>query len=66
MQISTEIFIALVSSIVVAQSTAIVWLTKQMIACYISRLDAQEKALELARRGKDQTERAVRAAKDLT
>lgn len=65
MQISPEVVIALVTAIVGAQASAIVWLTKQLIGCYVTQVEAQGKALELARRGKDQTERAVRAAKDL-
>lgn len=61
MQISPEVVIGLVSAVVTAQAGAIVWLAKQLVSCYLARIEGQERALDLARRGKNQTERAIRA-----
>lgn len=65
MQISAEIAIGLVSAVVTAQAGAIVWLAKQLVSCYTARVESQERALDVARRGKSQTERLVRVAEDL-
>jgi len=65
MQISPEVVIGLVSAVVSAQAMAIAWLAKQLVSCYVARVDSQERALDVARRGKDQTERALRAGLDL-
>lgn len=65
MTISTEVVIAVVTGLLGAQASAIVWLAHKLVDCYADRIAAQEEALGVARQGAHQTERAVRAGREL-
>lgn len=65
MTISTEVVIAVVTGLLGAQASAIVWLARKLVECYEDRVEAQERALGMARTGTQQTERAVRAGREL-
>lgn len=66
MQLSVELVLAIAGTIISAQSAAIVWLAKQLVHCWEARADSDQRGLETARTGAAQTERAVRAGRELT